>query len=85
MSCHLHSSVCLSTCLCIYPVCTPVCLIKGIFASARTKTLFPSHLLAPHLHEGDVVEKRADSGGFKPHLLGNETIDGAKEGAERQK
>lgn len=47
---------------------------------------FSSHLLPPHLHGGDVVEKkkRADSGGFKPRLLGNETIDGAKEGAERQ-
>lgn len=49
------------------------------------ETLFSSRILHPHLHEGDAVEKRADSGGFKPHLLGNETIDGAKEGAERQK
>lgn len=40
--------------------------------------------LPSHLHKGEVVEKRADSGGFKPHLLGNETIDGAKEGPERQ-
>lgn len=51
----------------------------------RNQTLFSSRLLPPHLHEGDVVEERADSGGFKPHLLGNETIDGAKEGAERQR
>lgn len=50
-----------------------------------TETLFSCRLLPPHLHEGDVVEKRADSGGFKPHLLGNETIDGAKEGGEREK
>lgn len=49
------------------------------------KTLFSSHLLPPHLHEGDALEKRADVGGFKPHLLGDETIDGAKEGAERQR
>lgn len=32
-----------------------------------------------------LLKKRADSGGFKPRLLGNETIDGAKEGAERLK
>lgn len=48
-------------------------------------TLFSSCLLHPHLHEGDAIEKRADSGGFKLHLLGNETIDGAKEGAEKSR
>lgn len=67
------------------PVRLSLCLIKGICERVRTETLFSSHLLPPHLHGVDAVEKRADSGGFKPRLMGNETIDGAKEGAERQK
>ncbi len=62
-----------------------VCARLKVFASACTETVFSLRFLPPHLHEGDVVEKRADSGGFKPHLLVNDTIDGAKEGAERQK
>lgn len=66
-------------------VCLSVCARFKVFASVHTETLFSFHLLPPHLHEGDVVEKRADSGGFKPHLLVNGTFDGAKEEAERQK
>lgn len=60
-------------------------MIKGICECMHRDTVsFPSFGFS-FAHEGDVVEKKADSGGFKPHLLGNETIDGAKEGAERQK
>lgn len=60
-------------------------MIKGICECVRRDTVFFPVFCLLHLHEGDVVEKKADSGGFKPHLLGNETIDGAKEGAGRQK
>lgn len=59
-------------------------MIKGICKCVhQASVFFPS--FASHLHEGDVVEKRADSGGLKPHLLENETIDGANEGAKKQK
>lgn len=67
------------------PVRASVSAWLKVFASACTETLFSSRLLHPHLHEGDVVVKKADSEGFKPHLLGNGTIDRGKDGAERQK
>ena len=74
-------SACPSTCALFTP---SVCVLLKVFASAHSRTPSSPRLLPPHLHEGDVVEKRADSGGFKAHLLGNETIDGAKDGAEKQ-
>lgn len=85
MSCRLHSSVCLSACPSTCVLFLPsVCVLLKVFASAHSRTPSSPRLLPPHLHEGDVVEKRADSGGFKAHLLGSETIDGAKDGAVKQ-
>ena len=60
-------------------------MIKGVCVCMCPRRCFLRLFLHPHLHEGDAVEKRADSGGFKPHLLGNETTDGVKVGAEKQK
>lgn len=67
------------------------CVQRRIFVTASRGDLhLPGHCFHsvfshPHMHDGDIVEKRADSGGFKPHLLGNETTDGVQEEAERQK
>lgn len=59
MSCRLHSSVCLSACPSTCVLFTlSVCLLLKVFASAHSKTPSSPRLLPPHLHEGDVVEKK---------------------------
>lgn len=100
MSCCLHSSLCPSTCLCIcvfiYPDCTArlslsvdpcVCrrMIKGICQGMHRASVFLL-VFSPFicmrvmlLRKGLTVEV------LKPHLLENQTIDEANEGAERQK